>query len=236
MAYINVPTSTDLVRNGIKILTVVAATCNKHDDNAAAFTIQDDGAYRITLTGIGTAFATGDWIVIRGSRSDAAHALGKDEINNDGIYEVELSENEGWIEVVKPVAPMTWKVYADGAAATTYDEIDTFILHPTKRIEQICVFLINSATTIVQVCFAPGPFWAASIKTGIPPIQGSPAATASYLFQVETAKYLQTKSEVLLGTAGESDEVNRKGTILMHVMPAAAVDGTTVSVGLIQLY
>lgn len=225
MAYIDVPTSTDLVRNGMKVLTVVSATCNKNDTGAGAFTIETDGAYRITLSGIGSIFATGDWIVVRDSRSDADNT-----ITNDGIYKVELGGTSGWIEVIAPVAPMTWKVYADGGSAATYDEIDTFILHPTKRIEQICVFLINSASTVVQVCFAPGPFWAASLKGGIPQIQGSPSATASYLFQVETAKFLQTEKETLVAS------INRRGSILMHMMPAAAVNGTTVDVGLIQRY
>ena len=224
MAYIDVPTSTDLVRDGMKALTVVAATCNKNDTGAAVFTIETDGAYRIAMTGIGTAFATGDWIVVRNSVSTADAT-----INNDGIYEVELGGTSGWIEVVKPVKPMTWKVYADAAAAT-FDEIDTFILHPTKRIEQICVFVINSAATSPQICFAPGTFWAASLKPGIPPIQGQPLLATSNLFQVESAKYMQTVSEVLTGA------INRKGSILMHVMPENGVDGSTVSVGLIQLY
>ena len=224
MAYKDVPTSTDLVRDGMKILTVVAAACNKSDAGAAVFTIESDGAYRIAMTGLGTALATGDWIVLRNSVSTADPT-----INNDGIYEVEDAESADFIEVVKPVAPMTWKVYAD-AAAIDVDEIDTFILHPTKRIEQICVLVVNSGATDPEICFAPGPFWAASLKPGIPPIQGKPIGAATHLFQVESAKYLQTKSEVLTGV------INRKGSILMHVIPAHTVSGATVSVGLIQLY
>lgn len=224
MAYKDVPTSTDLVRDGMKILTVVAAACNKEDNGAAAFTIESDGAYRITMTGIGSVFATGDHIIIRSSVS-----TGDATINNDGCYIVELGGTSGWIEVVKPVAPMTWKVYADAAAAT-FDEIDTFILHPTKRIEQICVLVVNSAATDPQVSFVPGPFWAASLKPGITPIQGQPIGAATHLFQVESAKYLQTESLVLTGS------INKKGSILMRVIPATGVSGATVSVGLIQLY
>ena len=229
MAYIDVPTSTDLVRDGMKVLTVVAATCNKNDAGAAVFTIETDGAYRIAMAGLGTAFAVvGNQIIVRASVSTANAA-----INNDGCYIIEAVVSADAIEVVKPVYPMTWKVYADAAAAT-FDEIDTFILHPTKRIEQICVFVINSAATNPLISFVPGPFWAASLKTGIPPIQGQPLGATSNLFQVETAKYLQTESEILI--VGPP-AINKAGTMLMRVIPGTNADsGATVSVGLIQLY
>jgi len=225
MAYIDVPTSTDLVRDGMKVLTVVAATCNKTDTGAATFTIETDGAYRIAMTGIGTAFAVvGNQIIVRASVSTA-----KPAINNDGCYIIEAVVSADAIEVVKPVYPLVWNVYADAAAAT-FDEIDTFILHPTKRTEQICVFVINSAATSPQVSFVPGAFWAASLKGGIPPIQGQPLVASSNLFQVETAKYLQEESVVLTGV------INKRGSILMRVIPATGVSGATVSVGFIQLY
>ena len=114
MAYIDVPTSTDLVRDGMKVLTVVAATCNKTDTGAAVFTIETDGAYRIAMVGIGTAFAVvGNQIIVRASVSTANAA-----INNDGCYIIEAVVSANAIEVVKPVYPMTWKVYADAAAGS----------------------------------------------------------------------------------------------------------------------
>ena len=218
MAYIDVPTSTDLVRDGMKVLTLVDALCNKHDVGALVFTVEPDGAYRIAFAGIGTAFAVvGDQIVIRNSVSSTG-------INNDGIYTVKTVVSSAAIEVVEPVAACT----AEGTA--TIDEIDTFILHPDKRCEQICVFVINSADTDPQISFVPGPFWAASTKKNIPPIQGTPDGATSNLFQVETAKYLQTESEVLTG------EINREGSILMRLMPATTVSGATVKVAFIQLF
>ena len=219
MAYKDVPTSTDLVRDGMKVLTVVAATCNLTDSGAAVWSVETGGEYRIPLAGIGLVFTPiGQQFIARTTVNAGGTA------NNDGIFTVKaIAGDDSYIDVVEPVVACT-------SVAATFDEIDTFILHPTKRIEQICVFVINSAATSPQISFVPGAFWAASTKKGIPAIQGQPLLATSNLFQVETAKYLQTKSEILTGV------INRKGTILMRVIPATGVSGATVSVGLIQLY
>ena len=219
MAYIDVPTSTDLVRDGMKVLTLVDALCNKNEAGTVVFSVESDGAYRLSLAGIGTAFAVvGEQIVVRNS----VDTTGK--INNDGVYTIEAVPGTGSIEVVEPVAAAT------SVGSCTIDEIDTFILHPDKRCEQICVFVINSAATSPQISFVPGPFWAASTKKNIPPIQGTPLLATSNLFQVETAKYLQTESEVLTGV------INREGSILMRLMPITTVSGATVKVAFIQLF
>ena len=217
MAYIDVPTSTDLVRDGMKVLTLVDATCDKGIAGTIVFSIESDGTYRMALTALGTEFANDDQIVIRNSVSSTG-------INNDGVYTIEAVPGTGSIEVVEPVAAAT------SVGSCTIDEIDTFILHPDKRCEQICVFVINSANTDPQISFVPGPFWAASTKKNIPPIQGTPLLATSNLFQVETAKYLQTESEVLTGV------INREGSLLMRVMPATGESGATVKVGFIQLF
>jgi len=218
MAYIDVPTSTDLVRDGMKVLTLVDATCDKGIAGTIVFSIESDGTYRMALTALGTEFANDDQIVIRNS----VDTTGK--INNDGVYTIVDAGNANYLTVLEPVIAAT----SDGAA--TADEIDTFILHPDKRCEQICVFVINSAATSPQISFVPGPFWAASTKKNIPPIQGTPDGATSNLFQVETAKYLQTESEELTG------EINREGSILMRLMPATGESGATVKVAFIQLF
>jgi len=47
MAYIDVPTNTDLVLDGMKVLTLVDATCNLEDNGNGAFTLETDGAMRL---------------------------------------------------------------------------------------------------------------------------------------------------------------------------------------------
>jgi len=224
MAYINVPTSTNLEIGGMAALTLVAATCNKSDAGAAVFTLETDGAYRIAMTGIGTAFATGDWIIVRDSVS-----TGDATKNNDGIYEIEDGDTHAdWIEVVAPVDPMVWEVYADAAAAD-FDEIDTFILHPSVKSGKFLAFIINSAATSPEISFEPNGFASAVLADGLPKVQGTPALATSNIFQIETAPFMQTESEVLTGA------INRAESILMRVIPANGVSGATVKVGFIQV-
>ena len=223
MAYIDVPTSTDLVLGGMKVLTLVAATCNKEDNGAAVFSLESDKACRITMTGIGTAFATGDWIIIRNSVSTADPL-----VNNDGIYEIEDAESANFIEVVAPVHPRVWKVYAD-AAAIDVDEIDTFILHPTVKSGKYLAFVINSAANSPEISFEQNGFWAGVLEKGLPTVQGTPLLATSNIFYIETAPFLQTESEVLTGA------INRKDSILMRLIPTTGVSGATVKVGFIQV-
>ena len=224
MAYIDVPTSTNLELGGLEELTLVAATCDKEDNGAAVFTLESDGACRIAMTGIGTAFATGDWIIVRDSVSTA-----DPNMNNDGIYEIEDGATDAdWIEVVAPVSPKVWHVYADAAAAD-FDEIDTFILHPTAKSGKYLVFIINSADTDPEISFEPNGFFAGCPEPGLPAIQGQVDGATSNIFQLETAPFLQTESEVLTGA------INRKDSILMRLIPETGDAGSTVSVGFIQL-
>ncbi len=223
MAYIDVPTSTDLSVNGMKVLTLVSATCNKEDHGAAVFTLEADGACRIAMTGIGTAFATGDWIIIRDSVS-----TGNANMNNDGIYEIEDGATDAdWIEVVTPVSPNVWNVY-DDAAACDFDEIDTFILHPSTK-NKALVFVINSAANSPEISFEPNPVMTGCHETGLPKILCKPLLATSNVIQIDTLPYLQTESEVLTGA------INRKDSILMRLIPTTAVSGATVKVGFIQL-
>lgn len=229
--YIDVPISTDLIRDGMKALTVVPATCNKKFTGAAVtFSIDEDGLYTLDGVALATPFAEGDQIIIRGSVQAAVGEA--PAVDNDGVYTILTKTSTTTLTVDKPVS------VAVSETTITVDEIDTFILHPTKRIEQICVFVINSAATDPEISFVPGDFWAASTKKGIPLIQGKPLGATSNLFQVESAKYLQDKEEELIAEVDPITEpaVMRKGTILMRLIPAAAASGATVSVGLIQLY
>jgi len=223
MAYIDIPTNTDCVLDGMIQVTEVAATCNKNDAGAAVFTIEADGAYRIAMDGLGTAFANGDWIAVRDSVSTADPT-----INNDGIYElVDADTNADWVEVLLP-SPKEWNVY-DDAAAADFDEVDTFIFHPTKPTGQLLFYVINSAATDVEISFEPGGYWASKPETGAPVIQGKALGATTNLFQIETAPYLQTEEEVLTAA------IERKNSILMRMIPGAAVNGTTVTVAMIQL-
>jgi len=226
MAYIDVPTNTDCVLDGMIVVTEVAATCNHEDNGAVVFTIETDGAYRIAMAGIGAVFDTvGMQFILRDSVS-----TGDATINNDGIYEVEAVDGaDAWIEVVAPVAPRVFNEYADAAAAD-FDEIDTFIFHPERRTGQLLVYVINSAANSPEISFKPGGYWASKDEAGAPAIQGTPLLATKNLFQIETAPYLQTEEEDL-----GDDDVEKKGTILMRLIPTTAVSGATVSVAFIEL-
>lgn len=224
MAYIDVPTNTDCVLDGMVQITEVAATCNLEDNGAVVFTLEDDGAYRMAMAGIGAIFDTvGMQFILRNSVSTA-----DDTINNDGIYEVEaVDAADAWIEVVKP--DWAWNVY-DDAAAADFDEIDTFIFHPEKRTGQLLVYVINSADTDPEISFKPGGYWASKPDIGAPVMQGKTDGATKNLFQIETAPYLQTEEEDL-----GDDEIQKKGTILMRLIPATDVSGATVKVAFIEL-
>jgi len=222
--YIDVPTSIDLVRDDKKIITVVAsaATVSFTDSQMTFSTVA--GVSRIAATGLGgDLFTDGDQMIVRNSIKAAAPA-----VNNDGVYTIiDANIDANTISVVEPVIAAV----SDGAGQA--DEIDTFILHPTKRIEQVCVYVVVGNTpTSLSVSFVPGAFWAASTKKNIPETQGDLLlADNTYFIQVETAKYLQTESLILTGA------VNKKGTLLMRLFPLASNALTAlVSVGLVQLY
>jgi len=149
-------------------------------------------------------------------------------INNDGLYIIEAKDTN-WIEVVHLGATRDWNVYADGEVMDV-DEIDTFILHPTRRTGQLCIFVINSAATSPEISFQPGGYWASKIEKDLPTMQGQPLLATSNLFQIETAPYLQTEEEDL-----GDDDIEKKGTILMRLIPVTSVSGATVKVGFIQL-
>lgn len=226
--YIDVPTSTNLVRDDKKIITVVAskATVTFTDDTLVFSTVA--GVSRIASAGLGTAFDDDDQIIVRNSIKAAAPA-----VNNDGVYTIIDASNADYITVVEPVIAAT----SDGDGQV--DEIDTFILHPTKRIEQVCVCIIVGANPVsLSVSFVPGDFWAASIKKNIPETQGDLLlANNTYFIQVESAKYLQTKSEDLAISGDSDDDVDKKGTLLMRLFGAAsAALSADVDVALIQLY
>jgi len=231
MAYIDVPTSTDLVMDDKKILTVVPAEAVVTFTDAVLTFSVESGVYTITATGLGgDLFADGSQIIIRGS----VDATGL--IDNDGMYTVvDGNISATAISVLEPV-----KACASAAAAAV-DEYDTFILHPTKRSEQICVAIVVGATpSSLSVSFVPGGFWAAPTKEGLPLTQGLLLlANNTYLVQVETGKFLQDKEEELIPetTEGAGDEVMKKGTLLMRLYPAASEALTVaVSVGFIQLH
>jgi len=224
MAYIDVPTNTDCVLDGMVQVVEVAATCNKEDNGDGAFTLETDGAMRLTLTGIDSVFAVGDHIIMRDTASTADAT-----INNDGCYIIEAKDTN-WIEVVHLGAKRVWNVYADGEAMDV-DEIDTFIFHPEKRTGQLLFYIINSADTDPEISFQPGGYWASKIETDLPVMQGKTDGATKNLFQIETAPYLQTEEDADLGGLG----IEKKGTILMRVIPTTAVSGATVSVALIEL-
>jgi len=229
--YINVPASTDLVMDDKIIITAVLAKAIKTDTGALIFTIDTDG-YKISLADIEAVFAAKDQIIIRGSVSVGAAAK-----NNDGVYTVKAvggTTPNDWITVNEPIV-----AYADCAATATVDEFDTFILHPTKRSEQLCTLIKVGATPVsLGVSFVPGGFWAAPTKPGLPLMQGLLLlATYDYLVQVETGKYLQDKLENLPISADPLEDVERKGTLLMRLFPVAgSALSVAVSVGFIQLH
>ena len=220
--YIDVPTSIDLVRDDKKIITVVASAATVTFTDAVLVFSTVAGVSRIASAGLGTAFADGDQIIVRNSIKAADPA-----VNNDGVYTIIDASQANYITVVEPVIAAT----SDGNGQV--DEIDTFIFHPTKRIEQVCIYVVVGATPAsLSVSFVPGAFWAASIKKNIPETQGDLLlANNTYFIQVESAKYLQTESLILTGV------INKKGTLLMRLFPVASAALTAqVSVGLVQLY
>jgi len=220
MAYKDIieTSNTDLILDGMKQLAVVSATANKTFTGVALVFSAPAGVNTITATGLGTAIsAIGDQIIIKGSVDTTGL------INNDGIYTV-VTTAANVLTVAELVTPA-----ASVSTANTVDEIDTFVLHPTRRTGQICVFVINSAANNPTISFKPGGYWAAKIEKGLPKIQGTPLGATSNLFQVETAPYLQTEEKILTGT------VQQKGSILMRMIPAASTSGATVKVGFIQL-
>lgn len=220
--YIDVPTSVDLVRDDKKIITVVASAATVTFTDAVLVFSVVAGVSRIASSGLGTAFADDDQIIVRNSIKAAAPA-----VNNDGVYTIIDASNADYITVVEPVIAAT----SDGNGQV--DEIDTFILHPTKRIEQVCVMITVGATPAsLSVSFVPGDFWAASTKRNIPETQGDLLlANNTYFIQVETAKYMQTVSEILTGA------INRKHSLLMRLFPVASAALTAeVDVALIQRY
>ena len=229
--YINVPVSTDLVMDDKKIITAVLAKAIKTDTGALIFSIDTDG-YKISLADIEAVFAAKDQIIIRGSVSVGAPAK-----CNDGVYTVKAvggTTPNDWITVNEPIVE-----YADCAATATVDEFDTFILHPTKRSEQLCTLIKMGATPAsLEVSFVPGGFWAAPTKPGLPLMQGLlEGTTKDYLVQVETGKYLQDKLEKLQINGTPETDVERKGTLLMRLFPAAgSALSVAVSVGFIQLH
>lgn len=229
--YIDVPVSTDLVMDDKKIITVVASKAIKTDTGALIFTIDTDG-YKISLADIEAVFAADDQIIIRGSVS-----VGDATKNNDGVYTVKAvggTTPNDWITVNEPII-----AYADCAVTATVDEFDTFILHPTKRSEQLCTLIqVGANPASLGVSFVPGGFWAASMKKGLPLMQGLLLLTTeSYLVQVETGKYLQDKLEDLTISGDPLDDVERKGTLLMRLFPVAgSALSVDVDVGFVQLH
>lgn len=230
--YIDVPTSTNLVRDDKIAITVVPSQATvTFNGQKLTFSVVD-GVSRIAATGLGDAtFADGDQIIVRTSVQDAANS--DPAINNDGVYTIIDGSQTGYITVEEPV------IAAVSTENGNIDEIDTFIFHPTKRIEQICVYIdiAGSDPATCQVSFVPGDFWAASTKKNIPETQGDLEDGKNYMVQVESAKYLQTKEEELIAeTDSNDDAVMRKGTILMRVFPPVSVALTSgVDVALIQL-
>ncbi len=231
--YIDVPASTDLVMDDKIIITTVLAKALKTDTGVLVFTIDTDG-YKISLDGIEVVFVAKMQIIIRGSVS-----VGDATKNNDGVYTVKAvggTGPTGYITVNEPIV-----AYADCADTATVDEFDTFILHPTKRSEQLCTLIQVGATPAsLGVSFVPGGFWAAPTKPGLPLMQGLLLLTTKdYLVQVETGKYLQDKEEELIPETvpDAGDEVMRKGTLLMRLFPlAGSALSVAVKVGFIQLH
>jgi len=211
--YIDVPTNTDLELDDKIIITVVPSVALKtFDEQIMTFTIEAgdaNGVYKIAATALGTCFAAGDRIIVRGSVQVAA---GEDPyVNNDGCYTVKYAGAAGYIYVEEAV------VAAVSDAAAYAEEYDTFILHPTKRTGQLCVLIQLGATpSEMDVSFVPGGYWASKIEKGEPQYQGETLLTTKqYFVQVETAPYLQTEEEDLYTDAVTT--VDKKGTLLMRL-------------------
>jgi len=224
--YRDVATNTDLELDNHKAISEkVSSAAKTFSTNTLTFSIVA-GVSRITGTAVGSnLFAAGDRIIVRNS-VDAAG------VNNDGCYTVLDGSQTGYITVNEPV-----KASAVSAAAAFIEEYDTFILHPTKRSEQVCVSVLLGSITHVEVSFVPGGFWAAPTKEGLPLMQGKPLTDSQNYVQVETAKYLQDKLEDLAVDATPTNDVEKKGTLLMRVFPIMGTAlAATVKVGLIQLH
>jgi len=219
MAYKNVPTNTQCVLNGMIQVTEVAAACNKTFTGAAVTFSIVAGVYTLDGVGLATPFAALDQIIIRGSTSAGG-------VNNDGVYTILTKVSTTTLTVDKPVKA------AVSLTSITVDEIDIFILHPTKGHMNWIVYVINSAANSPEISFEPGGYWAAKPEVNAPVVQGQPLLATKNLFQIETARFAQTASEVLI--AGPPI-INRKGSVLMRIIPTTAVSGATVSVALIQL-
>ena len=222
----------DCVLDGIIELVSADANiaCVSKGAGILTFTVEADGAYRITSAGTTpfTGFAIGNKVIVRGSVDTTGL------INNDGVYTVEAVEGASaysWIEVVEPV------VACASVAAAYVDEYATFILHPTKRTGQMLVF-ISSAAALAEfdVSFEPGGYWASKIEIGQPVYQGevdTGDAAKMYLLQIETAPYMKTIEKKVAIDATATNDVQTKGTILMRVFPG--VPGDPLLVGEIEV-
>jgi len=181
---------------------------------ALVFSVESDGGFRVTSAGLTTSlFTVGDRVVIRGS----VDATGL--IDNDGCYTITESGN-GYIEVEEPVVACTSLATDAGV-----DEYATFILHPTKRTGQMLIW-VNAISTLAKfdVSVVPGGYWAAKLELVAPVCQGSGVASKMYLLQIETAPYLQTEEEDLAIDGTPSNDIQKKGTILLRVFPGTKGD------------
>ena len=174
------------------------------------------GVYTITNAQLTAAFfAVGDRVIVRGSVDSTGL------INNDGVYTI-VTNPEGSVTVEEPVVAAT-SLLTTKAGGLGIDEYATFILHPTKRTGQMLIWL-NAVAALAKfdVSVIPGGYWASKIETGLPVYQGSGVASKKYLLQIETAPYLQTEEEDL--AIGASDNIDKKGTILVRVFPGTIGD------------
>lgn len=173
------------------------------------------GVSRIVATNLGgDAFADGAKIIIRGS-------VASNGINNDGCYTI-IDANIG----AATISVKEGVVAATSVSATVdFDEFVTFILHPTKRTGQMLVYIeAVSAMATFDVSFEPGGYWAAGEEIARPAYQGSGVASGKYLFQIETARYLQKESRDVAVDSSSSNDVDVKGKILMRVFPGTSTD------------
>ena len=173
------------------------------------------GVYTITNAALTAAFfAVGDRVIVRGSVSSGG-------IDNDGCYTI-VTNPEGSVTVKEPVVAAT-SVLTTKAGGLGIDEYATFILHPTKRTGQMLIWL-NAVALLAKfdVSVVPGGYWASKLETVCPVYQGSGVASKAYLLQIETAPYLQTEEEDLAISA--TDNIDKKGTILVRVFPGTIGD------------
>jgi len=203
----------ELVKSDDNIVCVSVTTTE-----ALVFSIEAGGVYTITSADLTAAFfSVGDRIIIRGS----VDATGL--IDNDGCYTV-VTNPEGSITVEEPVVAAT-SALTDAAGGLRVDEYATFILHPTKRTGQMLIWLnAVAALATFDVSVKPGGYWAAKTETVCPVYQGSGVGDKMYLLQIETAPYLQTEEEDLAIDGDSSNDIDKKGTILVRVFPGTAGD------------